>query len=109
MCRRPANANRAKFVRAGCHLQTTGYKWAVFELFHQIANSGSAQVRRYLTEHGLAGEVKFKNIDFGQHLETLKGRGGDGRVPALWDGAVLHVGAEAIIARLKAHGDVGRA
>jgi hypothetical protein len=81
----------------------------VFELFHQIANAPSAEVRRYISEHELVDHVKFRNVDFDQHLEKLKARGGDGRVPALWDGSALHVGAEAVIARLKAHGDVGRA
>ncbi|MBX7099270.1 MAG: hypothetical protein K1X89_16275 [Myxococcaceae bacterium] len=82
---------------------------AAFELFHVIADPGSARVRRYVADHELVDAVRFRNVGFDEHLEKLKARGGDGAVPALWDGAALHVGAEAVIARLAAHHDVGRA
>lgn len=82
---------------------------APFELFHRIADAGSAKVRRFVSDRELVEVVRFRNVDFDEHLEKLKGRGGEGTVPALWDGTVLHVGADAAIARLAAHLDVGRA
>ncbi len=68
------------------------------ELFHLIADPPSAQVRRFVAEREL--KVSFRNVAFDEHLEKLKGRGGDGTTPALWDGETLHVGADAVIARL---------
>ena len=82
---------------------------APFELFHRIADTGSAKVRRFVSERELVEVLRFRNVDFDEHLEELKARGGDGTVPAVWDGERLHVGADAVIARLSAHLDVGRA
>jgi glutathione S-transferase len=68
------------------------------ELFHVIADPPSAQVRRFVAERGLT--VSFRNVSFDEPMEKLKALGGDGTVPALWDGEKLHVGAEAAISRL---------
>jgi hypothetical protein len=81
----------------------------MLELFHEIPDPGSARVRRFITERELLEEVKFRNIAFDGPLAKLKSVGGDGTVPALWDGEQLFVGADAVIARLLAHLDVGRA
>ena len=70
------------------------------ELFHAISDVGSAEVRRYVVAHGLEGRVRFRNVTYPEVQEDLRARGG-ASVPAAWDGAVLHVGAPACIARLE--------
>ncbi len=79
---------------------------APFQLFHEIADPGSARVRRFVVEHGLVEEVQFRNVAYDEPKERLAELGG--KAPALWDGQRLFVGADAAIARLKAHLDVGR-
>ncbi len=80
---------------------------APFELFHLIADEGSARVRRFVVEHDLVEVVRFRNAVY----EEPKARLGElnGQAPALWDGEKLYVGADAAIARLRAYLDVGRA
>ncbi len=80
-----------------------------FELFHEIVDPGSARVRKFVSDRELNSEVKFRNVAFDEPLAKLKVLGGDGTVPSLWDGETLFVGADAILARLLAHLDVGRA
>ena len=79
----------------------------MFELFHAIADPSSARVRKYVVDHELTTEVRFRNVTYPEVQADLAARGGTG-APALWDGAHLIQGAEAIIARLVAHADVGR-
>ncbi len=79
-----------------------------FELFHEIADPSSAKVRRYVVEHELKPFVSFRNVVYPEVMADLATRGG-ARAPALWDGEKLVEGAEAIIARLVAYQDVGRA
>ncbi|GMU61898.1 MAG: hypothetical protein AMXMBFR34_36610 [Myxococcaceae bacterium] len=86
----------------------TGAAAPPFELFHAIADEGSARVRRYVTEHELLPVLRLRNVTYPEVLADLLARGGKD-VPALWDGARLFLGADAIIARLSAHRDVGRA
>ncbi len=71
-----------------------------FELFHLIVDAGSAQARKVVVERGL--DVKFRNVAFEKPEARLKELGGDGTVPALWDGEKLHVGTDAVLARLRA-------
>lgn len=80
---------------------------APFELFHSIADAGSAKVRRWVVDHGLEAAVRFRNVTYPEVAADLRARGGTA-TPALWDGAKLLTGAELVIARLAAHGDVGR-
>ena len=82
-----------------------------FELFHLIADPGSARVRRFLTKRQLQlqAEVKLRNATFDEAKARLSAAGGDGTVLALSDGTQLFVGADAAIARLLAHLDLGRA
>ena len=77
----------------------------MFELFHAISDASSAKVRRYVTDHDL--DVRFRNVTYDEVMVDLRAHGGTG-TPALWDGERLITGADAIIARLAAHGDVGR-
>lgn len=79
---------------------------AGFQLFHQIADEGSARVRRFVVEHDLLEAVQFRNVFYDEPAKRLAELGG--RAPALWDGERLFVGADAAIARLRAHLDVGR-
>lgn len=72
----------------------------VLELFHAISDVGSAEVRRHAVAHGLEGRVRFRNVTYPEVLEALRALGGES-APAVWDGAVLHVGAAACIARLE--------
>jgi hypothetical protein len=80
---------------------------AAFELFHRIGDPGSARVRRFVSEHSLEGDVRFRNLVFPEVERDFTDRGGK-LAPALWDGERLIEGAEAAIARLKAYLDVGR-
>lgn len=77
------------------------------ELFHAIADEGSARVRRYVVEHDLGPAVRFRNVSYPEVEADLKARGGSD-TPALWDGVRLFQGADAVIARLEAYRDVGR-
>lgn len=79
----------------------------MFELFHSIADAGSAKVRLYVVDHDLGAFVRFRNVTYEEVHRDLLARGGR-EAPALWDGHRLIEGAEAIIARLAAHADVGR-
>ncbi|MFZ5439555.1 MAG: hypothetical protein ACOZQL_06085 [Myxococcota bacterium] len=79
----------------------------MFELFHAIADVASAKVRKYVVDHELGEVVRFRNVTYEEVQKDLTARGGHG-TPALWDGERLITGAEAIIARLQAHSDVGR-
>jgi hypothetical protein len=77
------------------------------ELFHTISEPGSARVRKYVVDHELSEHVRFRNVTYAEVQADLTARGG-GATPALWDGATLVTGADAVIARLAAHADVGR-
>ncbi len=79
-----------------------------FELFHSITDPGSAKVRRWVVDHDFGEHVRFRNVTYPEVQADLSGRGG-AEAPALWDGTVLLHGADAIIARLGAFADVGRA
>jgi hypothetical protein len=67
-----------------------------FVLFHRIGDTDSAAVRRRVVELGLKPRIDFQNVDddgaaaFAEH--------GGRRVPALWDGALLHEGRPAVLA-----------
>lgn len=80
----------------------------MFELFHAISDPGSARARKYVVDHELTEVIRFRNVTYEEVLKDLIARGGT-TAPALWDGEKLFTGADAIIARLIAHADVGRA
>ena len=73
---------------------------AMVELFHAIADADSAAVRRKLGELGLLEQVELRNVSFDSHREALESHGG-ARVPALWDGARLHEGRDAVLAAIE--------
>jgi hypothetical protein len=70
-------------------------------LFHRLAEPGSAEARRRVVALGLQGRVAFRNVEFPSHRDALAAHGG-GETPALWDGARLHAGTEAVLAALDA-------
>jgi hypothetical protein len=80
----------------------------VLELFHQIADAGSARVRRYVVERELETQVRFRNLTYPEVQADFSARGGT-TTPAVWDGERLYQGAEAAIARLTRELDLGRA
>ncbi len=82
---------------------------AKLELFHSIIGQGSARVRRYVSDSDMLRSVRFRNVIYPEVLADLTAHGGSAdQLPALWDGERLYVGADAVIARLSAHRDVGR-
>ena len=64
-------------------------------------------MRRFVVDREISQGLNFRNVAFEENQKRLEGRGGK-TVPALWDGTKLFVGADAVIARLTAHLDVGR-
>ncbi len=77
------------------------------ELFHRIAESDSAVARRRAGELGIASRLELRNVDFESHRAALAARGGE-TTPALWDGARLHTGRDAVLSALEALARDGR-
>ena len=73
-----------------------------YELFHEIADQASARVRIAIVQRDVKELIDFRNVHFERHRERLRELGG-GAVPALWDGARLHSGEDAV---LRALGDI---
>lgn len=70
-----------------------------FVLYHRIDDADSAAVRRRVVELDLKPRIDFQNVDT-DGAEAFAAHGG-GRVPALWDGARLHVGRVDVLAALE--------
>jgi hypothetical protein len=71
------------------------------ELFHRIDEPASAEVRRRAVALGVMGRLALRNVHFESHAAALAARGGNGATPALWDGAALHQGREAVLEALE--------
>jgi hypothetical protein len=65
------------------------------ELFYRIADAACAQARKAVLASKHRRDVKFRNVHYPEVLADLTARGG-GPLPALWDGARLHEGLDAI-------------
>ena len=63
-------------------------------LYHRLADPASAGIRIWIVERGLKSRIDFQNIE-NEGAEAFAALGG-GAVPALWDGARLHVGPDDI-------------
>lgn len=70
------------------------------ELFHAIAEPGSAQLRRFIVEHGLEAKVRFRNVNYPEVVADLTARGGTG-APAVWADGALAQGVDACLAVLR--------
>lgn len=67
-------------------VEAGGHHGDAVELFHRIADSESAAVRRLILELDLKDEIDFRNVDTGETAaDDWRARGGR-RVPALWTG-----------------------
>lgn len=71
------------------------------ELFHRIAEPGSARVRKLVFDRALEPRVRFRNVVYPEVVADLTARGG-AETPALWDGERLYTGEAAVTARLLA-------
>jgi hypothetical protein len=71
------------------------------ELFHRIAEEGSARVRRRMVELGLVERIRIRNVAYENVREDLLRLGGDDGTPALWDGVALYRGTDAVLAELE--------
>jgi hypothetical protein len=79
-----------------------------WQLFHRLTDRSCAKVRRYVVDRELEAYIAFRNVEADPTArDALRSHGG-AEVPALWDGQVLTVGAEALIARLATLLDIGR-
>jgi hypothetical protein len=71
------------------------------ELFYTIADPDCAAARREVMERGLKELVDFRNMYYPEVVHDFEARGG-ARLPALWDGATLHQGLDAVLRALPA-------
>jgi len=69
-----------------------------FVLYHRIDDPDSAAVRRRVVELGLKPRVDFQNVDT-EGADAFAELGGR-RVPALWDGVLLHEGRAAVLTQI---------
>ncbi len=67
-------------------------------LYHRIDDPDSAAVRRRVVELGLKPRFDFQNVDT-DGAEAFSKHGGR-RVPALWDGVLLHEGRAAVLTQV---------
>jgi hypothetical protein len=69
------------------------------ELFHSTTDAGSAAARKHVVTLGLEAKIRFRNVFYPEVLADLTARGG-AKTPAIWDGAKLIEGQEAVLAFL---------
>ena len=63
-------------------------------LYHRLADPDSAAVRAWIVERGIKPRIDFQNVET-EGADAFAALGGV-RIPALWDGARLHEGVDAI-------------
>lgn len=67
-------------------------------LYHRIGDPDSAAARLRVVELGLKPRVDFQNVDT-EGADAFAKHGGR-RVPALWDGVLLHEGRAAVLTQI---------
>jgi hypothetical protein len=67
----------------------------MLELFHAIGDPGSARARQLFVARDLGRRVRLRNIVYPEVVADFTARGGR-ELPALWDGARLIQGADAV-------------
>ncbi|HXU72236.1 MAG TPA: hypothetical protein VN947_23090 [Polyangia bacterium] len=72
---------------------------ATIELFHATNDAGSAAARQRVVERGLVEKIRFRNVFYPEVQADLTARGGKD-TPAIWDGARLIEGRDAVLAFL---------
>jgi hypothetical protein len=73
----------------------------MIELFHATNDAGSAAARKRVVDRDLLERIRFRNVFYPEVQADLTARGGEG-TPAIWDGARLIEGPEAVLAFLDA-------
>jgi hypothetical protein len=73
----------------------------VIELFHATNDIDSAAARKAVVDRALVEQVRFRNVFYAEVKADFDARGG-ARLPALWDGARLHQGLDAVLLALSA-------
>lgn len=68
-------------------------------LYHRIGDPDSAAVRRRIVQLALKPRIDFQNVD-DEGAAAFATHGGR-TVPALWDGARLHEGRDAVLVLLE--------
>ena len=69
------------------------------ELFHRIAEPGSARMRKLVVDRALEPLVRFRNAIYPEVMAALASHGG-AETPALWDGERLFSSEAAVRGRL---------
>jgi hypothetical protein len=70
-------------------------------LFHATNDEGSAAARKRVVDRGLAEAIRFRNVFYPEVQADLAAHGG-ATTPAIWDGAQLIQGRDAVLAFLDA-------
>jgi hypothetical protein len=74
---------------------------ALPELFHATNDADSAAARQRVVARGLEARIRFRNIFYPEVQRDFAARAG-ARLPAIWDGARLIEGKDAVLAWLDA-------
>ena len=68
-------------------------------LFHATNDEGSAAARQRVVERGLVDKIRFRNVFYAEVQAAFVAHGGNA-TPAIWDGAQLIEGRDAVLAFL---------
>jgi hypothetical protein len=71
----------------------------MIELFHATNDEGSAAARKRVVDRALVDKIRFRNVFYPEVQADLDARGGT-TTPAVWDGAKLIEGRDAVLAFL---------
>jgi hypothetical protein len=71
----------------------------MIELFHATNDEGSAAARKRVVDRALVDKIRFRNVFYPEVQADLDARGGK-TTPAIWDGARLIEGRDAVLAFL---------